>query len=650
MKSPIITWVYSLFVLFILLCISSCKNESKTLPLLPSFNNSIDDNKVSAPQFNLQSGSYSSDINIVITSPTEGSTIYYTLDGTDPSEFSTEYAEPISISGDGSSSIITAIATHPDKDNSNISSASYTINYLRVSTPNFSPSTVIVNDNHIDVTINCSTSGAAIYYTTNGDDPTILSNKYTDTFILTGRGIPYTLKAIAVKSGMKNSTIGSVYYQMNKYPTASFSPYDLEDEVPVDSNITITFSEPMNATGWSVNVNGLVYNDSSDRISWNEDILTIDPIPNFPQGETVNVILSNFKAQVDDYEFNDTFSFIAGWPWNITTIGRSSRSSIGIDYSDNVYIGWSDYDSSEFKYYTNSSGSWVINTPGITGDEMDMVLESNGYLHFSYANNNFYNLCHSSNVSGGWVEETSLDIIHDTYKYLTMAISNDDKIYIYYNGFVSPNGVNFRYITNETGSWVTHIIQDTPCMKPDISIDSSHKIHICYYYGSCFYYMTNKTGTWESTILDTLINSGYEWGFNKSIAIDSNDNVHISYYQGEATFPDRCYLKYATNANGNWETIIVDSGDVIFGTHVGRTSSIITDNNNKVHISYEAGKGNWDGDTDKLKYATNKSGEWRKTVVDTSLAQFPSIAIDSSGNIHISYFVLGYNIKYATTR
>jgi hypothetical protein len=80
------------------------------------------------------------------------------------------------------------------------------------------------------------------------------------------------------------------------------------------------------------------------------------------------------------------------------------------------------------------------------------------------------------------------------------------------------------------------------------------------------------------------------WVIQSSLAVDSNGSVHISYY--DETNLD---LKYATNSSGTWVTSTIDStGDV------GRYTSIALDTNNKVHISY------YDLTNGKLKYATNQ--------------------------------------------
>jgi len=56
------------------------------------------DRYADAPIFNPPDGSYTGTVNVTITSATEGATIRYTLDGSDPTESSAQYSTPIAIS------------------------------------------------------------------------------------------------------------------------------------------------------------------------------------------------------------------------------------------------------------------------------------------------------------------------------------------------------------------------------------------------------------------------------------------------------------------------------------------------------------------------------------------------------------------------
>jgi len=74
------------------------------------------------------------------------------------------------------------------------------------------------------VTISDTTSGATIYYTTDGTTPTTSSTKYTTPLVLNSSGT-FTVQAIAVASGSSNSAVATVVYTI--HPTLAkpiFSP------------------------------------------------------------------------------------------------------------------------------------------------------------------------------------------------------------------------------------------------------------------------------------------------------------------------------------------------------------------------------------------------------------------------------------------
>ena len=77
-----------------------------------------------------------------------------------------------------------------------------------VATPTFNPAAGTYNQAQ-SVTITCSTSGATIYYTTNGSNPTTSSSVYSAPLTINETT---TVKAMAVKSGMNNSNVATATY------------------------------------------------------------------------------------------------------------------------------------------------------------------------------------------------------------------------------------------------------------------------------------------------------------------------------------------------------------------------------------------------------------------------------------------------------
>lgn len=81
--------------------------------------------QVATPTFNPAQGEYTEAQNVTITCATQGATIHYTVDGTDPTAESPVYTEAISV---GETMTIKAIAMKEGMTNSEIASATYTIN------------------------------------------------------------------------------------------------------------------------------------------------------------------------------------------------------------------------------------------------------------------------------------------------------------------------------------------------------------------------------------------------------------------------------------------------------------------------------------------------------------------------------------------
>ena len=159
---------------------------------------------VATPAFSVASGEVDSGTTVTITCSTEGAKIYYTTDGSEPTASSTEYTAAISVT---EAVTLKAIAVKSGMNNSAVASASYTIKGT-VASPEFSVASGAVNSG-TTVTITCSTEGAKIYYTTDGNEPTASSTEYTAAISITEA---VTLKAIAVKDGMNDSAVASASY------------------------------------------------------------------------------------------------------------------------------------------------------------------------------------------------------------------------------------------------------------------------------------------------------------------------------------------------------------------------------------------------------------------------------------------------------
>jgi len=190
---------------------------------------------IATPAFDPTSGSYASAQNVTISCGTEGAMIYYTTDGAEPTESSTEYTGPILID---TTTTLKARAYKTGWDPSNIASGIYTITVAgTVAAPVFSPDSGAIFPSALHVTISCATQGATIYYTTDGTDPTESSTEYAGAITITETT---TFNAKAFKAGWDPSAVARATYTKTTPETVAapaFSPgpgtYDSTQSVTI---------------------------------------------------------------------------------------------------------------------------------------------------------------------------------------------------------------------------------------------------------------------------------------------------------------------------------------------------------------------------------------------------------------------------------
>jgi hypothetical protein len=141
---------------------------------------------------------------VTLSDSSAGATIYYTTNGTTPTTSSAVYSSAITVS---TTETLEAIAVASGYTNSAVATAAYTIT-TQAATPMFSVAGGTYSTTQT-VTISDSTSGATIYYTTNGTTPTTSSSVYSSAINVSSTE---TLEAIAVASGYTNSAVATAAY------------------------------------------------------------------------------------------------------------------------------------------------------------------------------------------------------------------------------------------------------------------------------------------------------------------------------------------------------------------------------------------------------------------------------------------------------
>src|SRR5207249_8708058 len=135
-------------------------------------------------------------------------TLVVTTDGSTPTTASPAYTGPVPLT---TTTTLKAMAAASGMTNSSVASATYTISQA-VAPPSFNPAGGSFVGS-VTVTMSTTTSGATIYYTTDGSTPTTASSVYTVPVPLT---TTTTLRAMAAASGMTNSSVTSATYTIQQ--------------------------------------------------------------------------------------------------------------------------------------------------------------------------------------------------------------------------------------------------------------------------------------------------------------------------------------------------------------------------------------------------------------------------------------------------
>jgi len=224
--------------------------------------------QTATPTFSPAAGTYAAIQNVTLADTTTGATIYYTTDGTTPTEQSKVFsaATPIVVSA---TTTINAMANAGGAYlNSNVATATYTINLPAAATPTFSPApgtytaaqSVILAD---------TTTGAQIYYTTNGTTPTTGSTLYSSSTPIAVSSTT-TINAIAVAAGYSNSAVATGTYTIN-LPTAA-TPTFLPAPGAFTSAQSVTLSDSTTGAAIYYTTNGTTPTAQSTLYSPNASI------------------------------------------------------------------------------------------------------------------------------------------------------------------------------------------------------------------------------------------------------------------------------------------------------------------------------------------------------------------------------------------
>lgn len=254
---------------------------------------------------------------------------------------------------------------------SSTASKKITITKKKVETPEMTVTSVY---NGKQVKLTCKTSGATIYYTTDGSKPTSSSKKYTGVFSVKAS---QTIKAIAIKSGMTNSSVISKSITVNKLnaPTADISSGSTVEKgtylyLSADSGSTIYYTtDGSNPTTSSIKYTG--------KIKIEKDI-TIKAIA--VRKGYLNSDIKTYNYKINNQTENLT---ISGYVWLDIPMNKASTRD------NRKYEGKEDGINGLIVTLTGNGNSYISKTKTLSGIDGSYKFEniSAGYYTLSLTYN-----------------------------------------------------------------------------------------------------------------------------------------------------------------------------------------------------------------------------------------------------------------------
>lgn len=159
--------------------------------------------EINAPYANMQSGTYNENFTVELSTEAENAKMYYTTDGTKPTNLSKQYTGSIPVDHNMALKVMMVV---DGSYHSGVSTYKYKV---RCAPPKANYQDGKRFKSSAKIKLSTSEKNAAIYYTTDGTKPTEQSKKYHGTITLRKSTV---LKAVTIKSGKSKSKVISMHY------------------------------------------------------------------------------------------------------------------------------------------------------------------------------------------------------------------------------------------------------------------------------------------------------------------------------------------------------------------------------------------------------------------------------------------------------
>ena len=212
---------------------------------------------LSTPTASVDSGVFKT-IQTVSLTAGDGASIFYTTDGTEPSENSALYTGPITLS---TNTTLKFIAIKPGYQNSPVVEKTYAIELSGKASKPTASVTSGTYSGTLSVELSSTTPGAKIHYTLDGSQPTTSSAEYVSPISISATT---TLKAIAVIDGLDSSEVSTFEYRISSgnsgggnsggSSSSSTPTYKVESVVSKNADGSVSFSKSNAKKGDAVTI------------------------------------------------------------------------------------------------------------------------------------------------------------------------------------------------------------------------------------------------------------------------------------------------------------------------------------------------------------------------------------------------------------